>query len=365
MQIGFQVSPTSSIITSQPHIYGGGGGGGGWAAYSYTGENQSYTVPAGITSLQIKVWGAGGGSGTIANYSQGCSGAPGGYATGTMAVSEGQTYIIVVGEGGVAGYSASDTTWTRGGSNHGNAEPTSPGYGGGGFTENMEAGCGGGFSGIFITSVTQGNARVMAGGGGGGGSGYDGGNKGNTGWGGGPNGGKGVQSGTYQGGFIYAPLRGGLGGTQAAGGAAGTDTTNSFGNGTAGTALTGGTGVGQYAGGAGGGGYYGGGGAGYYSNGGGGSGHIHSSITDSAWIMSDGRTDELNDGSGGSDGAPSTKVVSPVPNSSDAQYVSSTANGRPAGAGGDRGGDDESGAGAHDDEDTMMGGHGAVLILAS
>ena len=176
MQIGFQVSPSASIITTQTAaVLGGGGGGGGWATYAYTGEDQVYTVPAGITSLQVKVWGAGGGSGTVGNYSAGCSGAPGGYATGTMAVSEGQTYIIVVGEGGVAGYSANDTTWTRGGSNHGNAEPTSPGYGGGGFTENMETGCGGGFSGIFLGSVSQANARIMAGGGGGGGA-YGGGN---------------------------------------------------------------------------------------------------------------------------------------------------------------------------------------------
>lgn len=72
------------------------------ATFTNTGADQNFVVPAGVTSIQIKAWGAGGtvtGSGT----GQGGGGA---YATGTLAVTPGETLKIIV--GGHNGYGGGD-----------------------------------------------------------------------------------------------------------------------------------------------------------------------------------------------------------------------------------------------------------------
>jgi len=61
--------------------------------YNYTGGQQTWTVPVGVTSVQIECWGAGTNGG---NY------ADGGYAKGTKVVTSGQTLYIYV--GGTNGY---------------------------------------------------------------------------------------------------------------------------------------------------------------------------------------------------------------------------------------------------------------------
>ena len=180
-------------------------------------------------AISVKMWGAGGGSG-----SQNISGGGGGFSEGNVNLLAGITYKLFVGQGGRQG-------------GQGNAA------GGGGSADQYRGG-GGGYSGIFVTSISQGNAYLMAGGGGGAGGGT----------GAGPGGaGGGTTGGVTNSG--YAPG----GGTQIAGGQG--DGSNSSADG---SALTGANGLSG-----GGGGYYGGGSGGdrgsYAPAGGGGSGYIN------------------------------------------------------------------------------------------
>lgn len=114
-------------------------------AFSYTGTLQSWTIPAGVSSVKIKAWGGGGG-GTA--YSGGGPGSPGGYAEDVVPVTPGGSLAIIVAKGGENQHSSADT------------------FSGGGDGNN--GGNGGGLSGAFIGTVSQANARVVAGGGGGG-----------------------------------------------------------------------------------------------------------------------------------------------------------------------------------------------------
>lgn len=181
-------------------------------------------------SATVKLWG---GSPSSWYYSAGAGGA----ASGTLSMVAGSTYIVRVG------------STTGGGTVNGDSRSR-----------------GGGYSGIFVTSETQANAKIIAGGGGG--SGYDDGGRGATGSAGGGD------TTVRAAGYGSTP---GYGASQSAGGAGGTGTYN----GGAGSALTGGTGggLGSYTGGGGGSGYYGGGGGGLQSawasgGGAGGTGYI-------------------------------------------------------------------------------------------
>lgn len=193
--------------------------------FTYTGANQTVTVPSGCYSMTAKMWGAGGaGSGNTA-------GGGGGYSIGTHSVSPGDIYIVVVGGRGVSG----GATTTYGGG----------GRGGGG-------GSGGGRS--AVRHVYNTFDLITAGGGGGGGT-----DTGAGGAGGGTSGSNGTAA-------YY-----GYGGTQNSGGSGGS-------GGEAGSQFLGGAGASSSTGG-GGGGYFGGGGGGtdsvsYYGPGGGGSGFL-------------------------------------------------------------------------------------------
>ena len=187
-------------------------------------------VPSSNFTVSAKIWGAGGGAGT-----QNGTGGGGGCSTGTVSLSSGVSYTLIVG-GSAAGAGASAL--------------------GGGGVGDVNRGNGGGYSGIFRTSISQANTVLMAGGGGGGGGGTG---SGPGGAGGGTNGqagngGSGAQPG---------------GGTQSAGGA-GTGASSSA----SGSALTGANGLSG-----GGGGYFGGASGGdngtYAPGAGGGSGYIN------------------------------------------------------------------------------------------
>jgi hypothetical protein len=216
-------------------------------------------------SITTHIWGAGGGSGTPIGGPTG--GGAGGFTVGDFTLVRGTTYKFVVG--------SSDAT------------PTNPGQPTG---HGANAGCGGGYSGVFTTSVSQANAVIMAGGGGG-----SGGNDGGTMGSGGAGGGSTAQNGIAAGGYGDSP---GDGGTQSAGGSGGTGSNNG-GNGTAlqggGGGARGGSGAG---GGGGGSGYYGGGGGAGQSaintgggGGGGGSGYLHPSlITNGTTTTGSGKT---------------------------------------------------------------------------
>jgi hypothetical protein len=63
--------------------------------YTFTGADQTFTVPTGVTSIQVTMWGAGGSSANAA-----IAGGAGAFVQGLLSVVPGQVYSIVVGGGG-------------------------------------------------------------------------------------------------------------------------------------------------------------------------------------------------------------------------------------------------------------------------
>jgi len=127
-----------------------------------TGTN--FTVPSGVTSIQVKAWGAGGGAGGKDSPGAGGAGGGGAYTMKTISVIPGQIIKIMVGGGGGGG--ASDVansgggmSGINGGSIGGNSGPSGASGAGGG---------GGGFSGVYNGSTPLIIAGAGAGGGGGG-----------------------------------------------------------------------------------------------------------------------------------------------------------------------------------------------------
>ncbi len=218
----------------------------GKQTFTYTGNNQTWTAPFGVTSVFVKLWGAGGGANTNA-----AAGGGGAYISGNLPVIPGQTLAVIVGQGGA-------TTATFGGGGAGGT-PAAAGTVGG---------AGGGRSAI----QGSGAELVTAAGGGGGGGNFSNCYGGGGGYYTGANGGAGSNT-------------GGGGGSNIAAGAAGYGSIQA---GNAGSFLQGGAGFGYsssgyYGGGGGGGGYYGGGGGGSGSSqpsgGGGGGSYANASMT--------------------------------------------------------------------------------------
>ena len=211
--------------------------------FNYTGAVQTYTVPAGVTSIQIEAWGAQGGSG-VGFDGVPATGGLGGYSIGNLEVVPGQVLNLYVGGAGAL-------------------------YGIGGFNGGGQAGTeygasGGGASDVRIGAYTL-SDRVIVGGGGGGGAFGSYGSYGGAG--GGLTGGMGLSNGGFT---------GGTGGTQVAGGAAGC----CYGGAIGGTFGAGG-GPGDYHNAGGGGGWYGGGSGAGQAGAGGGSSYIDG-VTDGA-----------------------------------------------------------------------------------
>ncbi len=221
-------------------------------------------TPASSFNASIKVWGAGAANG---QYNSGAGGA----AVGVLAMVNGSSYVARVGASNGGGSTAGSAKY------------------------------GAGYSGIFISSETFANAKIMAGGGGGSDS-DDGGRNANGGAGGGDSG---------QNGQGYSNSYG-KGGTQSAGGAGGTASSN----GSPGSALTGGAGNttsgSGYYGGGGGSGYYGGGGGGMQASwagggGGGGSGYIGGVTSATNYqgnYTTPGNSGDANRGTSGNTGQP-------------------------------------------------------------
>nr|WP_312986706.1 hypothetical protein [Comamonas koreensis] len=280
------------------------------------GANQTFIVPAGITSVQVRLWGAGGGGIDSAYWGPSFGGAGGGFASGTVSVTPGETLNLTVGQGGTAGSFAGGTSGTT---------PTFGGGGAGGFGIEANGSSGGGMSALWRGApLTVGNQLLIAGGGGGGSNGSQGSDSpdvfGVAGGGGGSAGGdSGIDLNTN-----------GAGGTQVAGGAAATDATSFCSTyQTSGTQFQGGTGGyntitegwGE-GGGGGGGGWFGGGGGrchpenGDAGNGGGGGG--------SAFIAGAGVTAALTS-AGTNASTPSSGGL--AANVSDTQYVAGVGTG--------------------------------------
>ncbi|MEI6765359.1 MAG: glycine-rich protein [Bacteroidota bacterium] len=236
----------------------------GSQTFNYTGAVQTFTVPVCITSITVETWGAQGGNCSQSWFG---TGGFGGYATGTLAVSPGQSLNIYVGGQGEG--------FPTGTGNGGNYRYDMGGWNGGGI--GFTAGGGGGASDIRVNGTTL-NDRVIVGGGGGGAPLVNNNN--------GDNGGDGgalIGQAGCNGQNDCSLETGGGGGTQTAGGAAGFSNAGLY-------ATPGQFGIGgdadnchsdmSYSGG-GGGGWYGGGGgggvicgSGYGAGGGGGSSYI-------------------------------------------------------------------------------------------
>jgi len=241
--------------------------------FDYTGSDQSWTVPTGVTQIFVKVWGSGGGPGSPGGWGQGSPGGGGGFAGGAIPVTPGESLLIACGQ---PGYLRGNTIAA------GNR-----GYGGGAVScgngsDNSYGGGGGGYSGIFRTSKTQANAIIMAGGGGGGGSSRTAGNGNNGGGGGGLIGERGYAA--YDQKYNY----GGGGGTQTGAGAQASNDGTPSSDGLGGALFGGFARVNSYGGG-GGGGYFGGNGGGYseqqtMGGGGGGSGYLSSAVVNGVLI---------------------------------------------------------------------------------
>ncbi|MGQ0824615.1 MAG: glycine-rich protein [Actinomycetota bacterium] len=114
----------------------------GSQTFTVTGAAQPWTVPAGVTEIEVHAWGAQGG---------GTYGGLGGYVRATMTVTPGEVLHVYVGGAG------SDTSgaggWNGGGA--GATQFSPPGAGGGGATD------------VRVTPHTLTNRAVVAGGGGG------------------------------------------------------------------------------------------------------------------------------------------------------------------------------------------------------
>lgn len=203
-------SPTTNAQTSTTQTF------------TYTGGLQTFTVPSGVTSVGIQAWGAQGRMNSGGNV----SGRNGGYATGNLAVTPGNTLYIYVGGGG--------------------GTSTSGGYNGGGNAGNQvcagaRGGGGGGATDVRLNSTSIAARRIVAGGGGGaGGNRVSGCGRGSGGGGGG-----GYFGGGGGAGWPFASTTLPTGGTQVGGGAAGTSTYSTGNNGTAGSVGQGGTGGGE------------------------------------------------------------------------------------------------------------------------
>ena len=257
--------------------------------YDYTGADQTFVVPPGITSITVKMWGGGGGGGNAGGWTYGYPGGGGGYTTATLAVTPGQILTLMAGGGGTNGAIAN----------------TSQSYGGGARSCNTGSDCRYGGQGGGRSAIRYNYTELITAGGGGGGGATNSSNVLEQGGGGGGN--SGVD------GTSNNAAAGGKGGTQSAGGAGGT---GSNANGSAGSMFAGGNPSSNAYGGAGGGGYYGGGGGAYDANaymggGGGGSGYIGGSgVSNGSTVAGSGTTpgnsNDSDRGTAGTGGAAST-----------------------------------------------------------
>ena len=206
--------------------------------FIYTGTDQTFVVPAGVTTLTLYMWAAGGQGTTTSNGS--FYGGAGAYVQGVLTVTPGETLTIYVGQRGPSGYAYA--------------------YKNGGFNDTTDQGCGGGGG---RSGIARGSTNIIAVGAGGGGGGSGNGGAG------------GITTGSAGGG-----TNPGGGGTQTGGGGAGHSSYNDGGDG---QNFGGGNGPGAY-GGSGGDGYYGGGGGAAYGadqlgGGGGGGSSLTSNLT--------------------------------------------------------------------------------------
>ena len=235
----------------------GGVGSAQAATFSFTGGEQAYVVPSGVTEVAIDAVGAPGGIGCLST-----AGGLGGEVSADFAVSSGSVLYVEVGGPGTSAFIGGFCTngSSAGGFDGGGAGSAVGGGGGGGASEVQSV--------PFAAPDSAGSRLIVAGGGGGGGS---------------------ISAGGGDAGSTAPGAGGGGGGTRSAAGAAGNSSSCSTGA-TSGAFAVGGTGGSdspQNGGGGGGGGYWGGGGGGCTApqngwGGGGGSSYVALSAIDAS-----------------------------------------------------------------------------------
>lgn len=138
-------------------------------SFTFSGADQSFIVPEGVTALEVGMWGAGGGGSPFGSTGLGGGG---GYAGGSLAVTPGATLTIVVGEGGKPRTIIPTYGGGGAGGNDSSAGNFDGGSGGGrsalrdAGTELVTAAGGGGAAGATATNGGTANAVSFAGAGG-------------------------------------------------------------------------------------------------------------------------------------------------------------------------------------------------------
>ncbi|ATA53735.1 hypothetical protein CKY39_11295 [Variovorax boronicumulans] len=79
--------------------------------FTHSGSAQTFTVPAGVSSVRVTMWGAGGGGSTAAGGNS-ANGGAGGFADGTVSVTPVTAMAVTVGQGGQNG--GTGATYGRG-----------------------------------------------------------------------------------------------------------------------------------------------------------------------------------------------------------------------------------------------------------
>ena len=171
--------------------------------FSYSGANQTWTVPAGVTEVGVRLWGPGGGGSGGSGLKN--TGGAGGYVSARLAVTPGDVLTIIVGGRGVF----NNSPYTAGGSLYGNV---AGGFGGGGrgYCVGDNSFCGGSGGGRTAVRNNAGVEVLVAGGGGAGACSTLA-----------RKGGPGGELTGYDGGPTQGDGTGGVGGTQTQGGAGG------------------------------------------------------------------------------------------------------------------------------------------------
>jgi len=158
----------------------------GWQTFSYTGSQQTFTVPTGVTSITVKAWGGGGGGGGQSSSAPGGGGA---YASSVITTTPGEALTVIVGGGGGNGANGCVTNTGGGSGGIGGGGIGNGGNGGNAGPTGCSSGGGGGGAGSFVLRGS--NVLLAAGGGGGGGGAEPGAGTAGYGGGGGVNGGSG------------------------------------------------------------------------------------------------------------------------------------------------------------------------------
>jgi glycine rich protein len=253
-------------------------------SFGYTGAEQSYTVPAGVTSVRVSATGAPGGAGAPGPTRPGVVGGLGARVTGDLAVTPGEILYVEVGGPGTDGSASGGGLggWNGGGLG-GRSFGGDGSFGGGGGGASDVRFCSINATDCLVVQSSEASRLLVAGGGGGGGANQVNDDPGGT---GGDAGVDGAPGQTVYGG-------GGGGATQSAGGAGGAGGMCAVATNYGMSGLDGGLGAGGIGGygiagqddtwgGGGGGGYYGGGGGGDGCQDGGGGGGGGSSYGPSA-----------------------------------------------------------------------------------